>query len=344
VTLAKRAFVGSVLNAGGLSSCPSDYAADQPKWQSWDLEGSFQEVPEGASGIGTGVETLLPGGTWTLCGWVQPEGEGAGVVATATAGPVVFTVGGPEGTTNIPATPVFGQEQAVTVQVAYDLTQSAGQIPGVAQAALYLSADCTPGSAYSGRWLTPDHLAPPEFAAVISAPSSGTELFTGHLAPGTHTLCAWLVQDLPQPTNLPNLAPGSFGLSAGSLTVLAQPVVAHLSGVAHRATRHRHGSVVAQYSLNVPASVVVTLSRIIPARHPSSGALCVRNPRTGRRVCGAARTVASLRGNAATGADAAHLAIPRGGLAPGVYQLSVSAENEAHEVGPATSTVLAVGR
>ena len=347
VTLAERAFVGSVLSEGRLASCAPDYAAGDAAPRSFVLGGGFQELAAGALASITGLETLVPGGTWTVCGWVQPGGEGAGVSPSATAGPVVFTVGGPGGSTSMPAPTTFGQEQPVTVQVAYTLTQSAGQIPGVALAALHLTADSTAGNCWDGTWLTPDQVGLPTTAAVLTAPSSGTELFTGHLAPGTHTLCAWFVQDLPQPFGfaiLPNLVAQSFGASTQSLTVLPRPAVAGLAGIARRGTRHRHGFVVAHYTLNVPAIVDLTLARIVPARHPSGRALCIREPHGGRRVCGASHTLAFVRANAAAGVDATRLPIERPSLAPGVYQLVARAENEAHELSPTVTATLAVTR
>jgi len=348
LTLAQRSFVGSVLSEGRLVACAPDYAAALAAPRSATVEGSFLEQAEGSVGIVVGATVVLPRGTWSLCGWVQPGGEAPGVPASAVAGPVAFTVGGPEGTTSLPPPAVFGQEQRVTVPVLYILAQAAAQLPGSAQASLQLavasSGSACPGVG-AGTDVALDGAGPLVQSATVSGPASGTVSFAGHLAPGTYSLCAWLIQTFPQTSyaTLAGLLPQDFGSSTQSLTVLPRPAVSRLTATV-RHPPHRRASLAAHYSLNEPSTVTIALKRIIPGRRSSAALLCVRDPIGGRRVCGLARTISSLRATAPSGADTTVLPIARGGLKPGVYVLEMHSEDAAHEVSPTTTIALNAAR
>ncbi len=346
VTLAQRSFVGSVLSEGRLVACASDYAAALAAPRSATVEGSFLEQAQGSVGTDVGARVVLPRGTWSLCGWVQPGGEAPSVPASALAGPVVFTIGGPEGTTSLRSPAVLGQEQPVTVQVAYTLAQTAAQLPGSARASLQLavasSRSACPGA---GTDVTLDQAGPLVQSAALTGPASGTVSFAGHLAPGTYSLCAWLIQTFPQSSyaTLAGLLPQDFGSSTQSLTVLPRPAVSRVTATV-RHESHRRAPVVARYSLNESSVVTLTLKRIVPSRRSSAAVLCVRDPMGRRRVCGLAHIVSSLQVTAVSGTDTTGLPVAHGRLTPGIYVLEMHAESPAHEVSPTTTTALAVAR
>ncbi len=344
VTLAHPSFVGSVLTEGRLASCASDYAAALTAPRSFTVTDSVWEQAQGSVGTGLGATVVIPRGTWSLCGWVQPGGEGLSVPASAAAGPAVFTVGGPEGTTSLPAPAVFGQEQLVRVQVAYTLAQAGAELPGSAQASLQLAV-ASSGSPCPGATaiteVSLDGSGPLVQSAALDAPASGEVAFTGRLAPGTYNLCAWLTQTFPQSTYgaLPGLFPRDFGSSTQAVTVLPRPAVSRLKADLTDGPRRRHASVVAHYSLNEPSTVTLRLERIVPGHH-SSSSLCIHEPGDGDRLCGIAHTVSSLQASGGSGANATRISIGQAGLARGIYLLAIHAENAAHEVSPTTTTTI----
>lgn len=221
------AFVGVTIKAGATATCAANYAQDLESPASYEVM-TNEEVdgkikPDEDSGVGPNA--TVPGGPWSLCGWVQPEGNTSTAVPSATYGPARFTVGGLTGTSSITAPTTVLTGDAVIANVQYSAQEMLGEIHGLMTASLYVTA-------YSGS----DGCASPSGTAQhslintetqqgsvgITGNQSGSAQFGAMLPPGVYSLCAEMQQSLLS-DNTPGIRPQTFATSAVTTTVLGLP-------------------------------------------------------------------------------------------------------------------------
>lgn len=331
VDLGEPAFVGVVLLRGTAGSCPANYtlALSEP-WALSVFAGEEHATEPPEVGSGTGVGTMLPGGAYSLCGWIQPEGDTEAAKPTATDGPLHFTVTGPVGSTEAHP-PARSASDEVSVPVSYTLSEQDGELPGSATAQL-------------GAWATRDTHGscaegPPRYSTMLtsaeaSALSAGTDgavegsvNFAARFVAGEYEVCSYLLETFPQEDVglLANALPGSmFGISTGRMTVLTHPSLSGLRvlpqvfrlGQAHAGTRFR-------FVLNEQATVTLDIFRLVSARDARGPRDCVADPAGRGRVCGVAVGVGALQADLTGGTNAVRFDGRVGGraISPGVYEV-----------------------
>lgn len=346
--LQAAAFVGTVLVPGELASCPLDYAQAMAEPGAYSVLAE-QRPPQAPPAVGEGEGDLatLPAGSFSLCGWVQPEGDTGTARASAASGPVHLTVGGPTGSTEI-VSPTAPQPESVVVAVSYTLALAGGEVPGLATAAIGAWAVPAPTGGCGAGTAGAVPLSSSEGRALSSSgpPVQGTVELTGRLRPGTWQLCSYLLQTFAiPPSGLPNPVPAyEFGLSAGAVTVLGPPRLSALLARPRVIRRGRGTSLL--FSLDQPAAVTLRIERLAPVRGGRRGSRCLGDPATGRRLCGVALPAGQLRLNAGAGPDAVRLGPRLLGrrLLPGVYEVTALARAADGETSAPAAVVLAVLR
>lgn len=337
--LGETAFVGTVLLPGSWAGCPAGYAQAMAELGAYSvLDGERHPTLPPVSGEGQGELVTLPAGAFSICGWVQPGGPTA--PASAAAGPVQLSVGGPTGSTDV-MSPAVPQPESVQIPVSYTLALGGGEIPGLATASISVSASpAGSGSCGAEATSTVVQLGTRESRALSSpgAPVQGTLTFTGRLRPGAWVVCAGLVQTFAVPAaGLPNqVNPIEFALSAGTVTVLGPPQLLALRP--RRRVLRRGRSPVFSFTLDQPAEVTLRLGRLVRGSHGASRR-CLSDPATGGRLCGhiVCAGVSRVQANAGTSVRTLGAGLHGRRLAPGVYLLSAVARGVDGTGAPATS-------
>lgn len=215
-------FVGVTIKAGTTATCAANYAQDLETPGSYMVltnTGLHGEIEPSRDG-GVGLRATVPGGAWSLCGWVQPTGNTTAAIPSAVSGPSQFTIGGPTGTTSlaIPTNPAAGAPLALTVQ--YATQELVGEIPGVDTASLYVFE--SPGaSGCSSSTSRPFYVSATGQAGLpVAGAQTGTATFSGTLAAGTYSICAYMLQSFVS-DNMPGILPQAFARSTAVATVTA---------------------------------------------------------------------------------------------------------------------------
>jgi hypothetical protein len=165
----------------------------------------------------------VSGGSWTLCGWVQPEGNTPTAIPSVVSGPVKFTVGGPMGTTSLSVPSTISAGEAVTATVQYETQELAGKIPGTTTSSLYVSASrgsagcASPGTSFQQLLV---NVTTQQVLVSVVAGQPGTATFGATLTPGVYSLCAYMHQTFPFFDNTPEIRVPDFGTSSAITTVL----------------------------------------------------------------------------------------------------------------------------
>jgi hypothetical protein len=352
------AFVGAVVFKSAVSSCPANYG------QAISEGGASSVTAQTRTTTGTqltGSTVTLPVGTYSLCGWVQPEGDTPAARASAMSGPQPFTVGGPVGSTAVHAPPTTASEQ-VQIPVSYVLTQRAGDIPGLTSARIGAWADRGGVAACSaGEGLYSTSLTSTGTTALTTSqggPVEGQVVFGGRLIPGEYEVCSYLQQTFPW--ELGAAAPGQaygilaatlpgpwFGIGEGTMRVLTHPLISllrvrpevlRLTGTARRAP------VWVRYTLNEQAVVSFAISRLVRHGGARGSHTCLSDPVGHRRTCGVLAPVGVLHQSEGAGPDRLRFAGRVGGrkLPAGVYEIAAVARSQDGAVSPSEMAVFAV--
>jgi len=218
-------FAGVTIKAGETAACASNYAQELQSPGSFSVATDEQPNGELTSNLdgGTGEIATVPGGSWTLCGWVQPEGNISTAVPSAMSGPVKFMVGGSIGTTSLSVPSTVSAGGALTATVQYATQELAGEIPGTTTASLYVSASRGSAGCASPATSFQQLLADVETQQVpasVIADQPGTVTFGATLPPGVYSLCAYMLQTFPFFDNTPEIRVPAFGTSTATTTVL----------------------------------------------------------------------------------------------------------------------------
>ncbi len=356
--LSEGAFVGTLLFKGSRSSCPADYGQGLAEAGASSVTGQTRTAA-GTESVGSTV--TLPVGTYSLCGWVQPEGDTPAAKASAMSGPQPFTVGGPAGSTAVHAPPTAASEQ-VEIPVSYVLTQQAGEIPGLTSARIGAWADRGGTAACgAGQGLYSTGLTSTGSTALTTSPGGPVEgqlVFGGRLVPGEYEVCSYLQQTFPWELGaatpgqaygiLPGTLPGPwFGIGEGTMRVLTHPLISllrvrpevlHLTGTARRAPAW------VRYSLNEQAAVSFSISRLVRHGGARGSRACLSDPVGHRQVCGVLAPVGLLHQSEGAGADRLRLTGRVGGrrLPAGLYEIAAVARSQDGAVSPSETAVFAV--
>lgn len=343
VHLDAPAFVGTVLLPGALSACPADYAQAMEVSHAYSVLARQEPATSGgalASAVGEMV--TLPAGSFSLCGWIQPEGDTPSAAAGETAGPAHITVGGPGGSTAVlsPAGPV-GEDAEVSVS--YSLNLLGGEVAGVASATIGAWAEplpaqpCTAGAGAGAVTLS----TPQRALGTIGPPLEGTATFSGRLAPGRWQVCSYMSQVIGiAPSGVPNLVePTAFGFSSGVVTVLGAP---RLNALRARPRVLARGTPIRlRFTLDQASTLSLRLEQLLPRRR---GGRCLTDPLSSRRRCGRLVLRRTLELSEPAGADALRIAgTDRGrALGPGLYLLAARPSSAFGTAAQAVSTVFAI--
>ena len=338
--LKELTFVGAVLIRGRVAQCPVNFAGGaaatnaKPVFQA--TQGPSEpptlppeDVPVPAIQMNNGA--ALPQGAWSLCGWLQPEGNTPTAAPSLTSGPTVFEVGGPTGTTTLDVPGVVGAKQRLHVTVDYQIADVPSVIPGSETSRLSFSIShpgapgCTPLEA-RGCY--------EELRKDFSGSASGTETVNlGPLEPGSYQAVSDLVETMPVENYageccVGRFPPEMFGASAGSFLVLPTPRITRV-GVSSRRT----GPVLG-FHVNAAATVTVAIARLVERPHKRGRLMCVSSPGGRRRLCGVPKRAQASRLSAGAGTNTVALRqVTRRGLPPGAYVVTTTAENAVGEVG-----------
>jgi hypothetical protein len=277
------AFVAETIKQGADAGCGANYATDLTTPGSITL----------STTPGAGVNArILPTGAWTLCGWVEREGNTPMAVPSAVAGPVHFTMSGPAGTVvlSAPAVAVAGD---LGVVVQYATHEVPGQFLGQMNAELSIVATSTAEACPTTEVLGLGGIA----AMSVRAGESGSLTVmgdTGTLRPGTYELCAYLTQALG--ARLADMPLTPFAMASAVTTVVAHasPTVSDFSLSNRRfrtAAAPRRGAVPRgtsfRYSLDEAATVRITLARLVSGHEVGHTGRCQLGAtgHTGRASC-----------------------------------------------------------
>jgi hypothetical protein len=225
------AFAGVTIKAGATATCAVNYAQELLSPGSSTVATDEQSNGELTSNLdgGTGEIATVPGGSWTLCGWVQPEGNTSTAVPSAVSDPMKFTVGGPVGTTSLSVLSTVPAGGALTATVQYATQELSGEMPGTTTASLYISASRGSAGCASPETSFQQLLVDVETQQVsvpVVAGQPGTATFGVTLPLGAYSLCAYMLQTFPFVDNTPEIRVPAFGTSAVTTTVLAAPQTA----------------------------------------------------------------------------------------------------------------------
>jgi hypothetical protein len=218
-------FAGVTIQVGATATCAANYAQDLQSPGSLTLATDEQPNGQMTSNLdgGTGEIATVPGGSWTLCGWVQPEGNTSTAVPSAVSSPAKFIVGGPIGTTSLGVPSTVSAGGALTATVQYATQELAGEIPGTTTSSLYVSASrgsagcASPGTSFQQPLVDVESQQVP---APVVAGQPGTATFQATLPPGVYSLCAYMRQSFPFVDNTPEILVPAFGTSSATTTVL----------------------------------------------------------------------------------------------------------------------------
>lgn len=244
------AFVGISIKAGATAVCAVNYSQDLQSQGTFNV--NTNERPDGkllADDLegGVGEIATVPGGGWSLCGWVQPEGNTSMAIPSAAAGPVRFTVAGPGGATMLSVPPTVPAGGALQVTVQYDTQEIAGEYLGTTTSSLYVTASpgtvaCLPPESASPRFL--DVAGTQDNSVPVVENQPGTATFETTVPAGTYSVCTYMFQTFPL-DNTPGILPQAFATSAATTTVLASsptppsPSVLTTTVAAHNTQKQR---------------------------------------------------------------------------------------------------------
>jgi hypothetical protein len=236
------AFAGVTVKAGATAACAASYAQELQSPGSFSVATDEQPSGELTSNLdgGTGEIATVPGGSWTLCGWVQPEGNTSTAIPSVVSGPVRFTVGGPMGATSLSLPSTVSAGGALTATVQYASQELAGEIPGTTTSSLYVSASrgsagcASPEASFQQTLVDVESQQDP---APVVAGQSGTAMFQASLPPGVYSLCAYMRQTFPFVDNTPEIQVPDFGTSSATTTVLTPSPTTSLSVTSSPAVR-----------------------------------------------------------------------------------------------------------